>query len=432
MINQQLILTDLVTDDVVYIPILPQEFQVTYGTNFLSYHILRVGEVQFPDGVELSTISWDSFFDVERFTDHGYIDEQYWKEPVYYHDFLERVKVNGHAVRIMLTESPINFDCYLQSFTPSFKEYMGRIYYSVSWVQCKAGAVDVDLDPDQLEELDRKKAISYRAHVRDQGWQDWRQGGEIAGSGGQALRMEALEVRSNLEGVEVEYRAYCKDIGWQPWVRQGQTAGTVGELRPIEAVEMRLSGPNAPKYDIHYRLHVADYGWLQWSKNGETNGTIRQYRRAEAIQIVLGKMGSYHESDNPYQFMDGGSLVQDTIERPDYRSEKEGFQYYGCHDGDTLWDIAGIYYGQPELWEHIYAANKTTIGDDPNHLFAGMRLIIPNLWNILHPNEHQDPKEREAITEIKYPDNIWDYWGIEKPEDPEEDKKEEEKKEGES
>ncbi|MBR3131767.1 peptidoglycan-binding protein LysM, partial [Candidatus Saccharibacteria bacterium] len=37
--------------------------------------------------------------------------------------------------------------------------------------------------------------IYYRAHVQNIGWQDWVKNGELAGTSGQSLRLEALEIK---------------------------------------------------------------------------------------------------------------------------------------------------------------------------------------------------------------------------------------------
>nr|WP_223196722.1 hypothetical protein [Listeria monocytogenes] len=38
----------------------------------------------------------------------------------------------------------------------------------------------------------------------------------------------------------VQYRAHVQNKGWQSWVKDGATAGTTGESLRIEAVQMRL------------------------------------------------------------------------------------------------------------------------------------------------------------------------------------------------
>jgi nucleoid-associated protein YgaU len=46
-------------------------------------------------------------------------------------------------------------------------------------------------------------------------------------------------------------------------------------------------------------------------------------------------------------------------------------------EGDTLPSIAARIYGDANLWTRIYAANRATIGDDPNLVHVGEQLTIP-------------------------------------------------------
>ncbi|HOX22286.1 MAG TPA: LysM peptidoglycan-binding domain-containing protein [Elusimicrobiales bacterium] len=46
-------------------------------------------------------------------------------------------------------------------------------------------------------------------------------------------------------------------------------------------------------------------------------------------------------------------------------------------DGDTLWDLAGKYCGQPFQWEKLYEANKSVI-KDPHWIYPKMKLDIPS------------------------------------------------------
>jgi LysM repeat protein len=50
---------------------------------------------------------------------------------------------------------------------------------------------------------------------------------------------------------------------------------------------------------------------------------------------------------------------------------------YTVAAGDTLSKISQKQYGNPALWTKIYAANKSTIGPNPNHIKPGQKLIIP-------------------------------------------------------
>ena len=94
-----------------------------------------------------------------------------------------------------------------------------------------------------LKNKDGSSAVQYRAYVQNQGWQGWHNSGELAGTEGQGLRMEALEIKLTgdyAESYDVVYRAHCEDMGWTGWVKNGQTAGTTGQSLRMEAVEIKL------------------------------------------------------------------------------------------------------------------------------------------------------------------------------------------------
>lgn len=54
-------------------------------------------------------------------------------------------------------------------------------------------------------------------------------------------------------------------------------------------------------------------------------------------------------------------------------------EQYRVKAGDTLFTIAKHYYGDGNLWPHIYRANKEVIGDNPRLIRARMVLQIPEL-----------------------------------------------------
>jgi len=83
--------------------------------------------------------------------------------------------------------------------------------------------------------------IVYRTHVENIGWQNWVSNDEMAGTSGQSLRIEALQIYlENMENYTVEYKVYIQGIGWTDWYIDGETAGTLGQGRRIEAFIARL------------------------------------------------------------------------------------------------------------------------------------------------------------------------------------------------
>lgn len=134
-------------------------------------------------------------------------------------------------------------------------------------------------------------SVSYMVHVQTYGWQRTVQDGAVAGTSGQAKRLEGIKIQLDNAGISggISYTTHVQGIGWQNWVSNGAMAGTNGQARRLEAIQIRLNGEIEKQYDILYRVHVQTYGWQDWVKNGATAGTTGQGKRLEAIQIKLVK-----------------------------------------------------------------------------------------------------------------------------------------------
>jgi hypothetical protein len=71
--------------------------------------------------------------------------------------------------------------------------------------------------------------ISYRGQVQGIGFQPAVTNGAVAGTTGQSLRLEGLQIWSETPGVLPAYRAYVQNVGWQGEFSDGNLAGTVGQ-----------------------------------------------------------------------------------------------------------------------------------------------------------------------------------------------------------
>ena len=133
--------------------------------------------------------------------------------------------------------------------------------------------------------------ISYRTHVQNEGWQDYVTGGELSGTKGKSLRLEAIQIKVNGDGLKgsVEYATHVQNQGWQDYVAADAISGTRGKSLRLEAIKIRLTGELAQKYSVEYRTHVQNEGWQQWVKDDAMSGTKGKSLRLEAIEIRLVK-----------------------------------------------------------------------------------------------------------------------------------------------
>ena len=130
-------------------------------------------------------------------------------------------------------------------------------------------------------------SVQYRTHVQNIGWQNYVQNGNTAGTSGQSLRLEAINIKllNTENNLSIKYQVHIQNIGWQSWKENGEMAGTSGQSLRLEAI--RLSLDSSDKYSIMYRVHVQNIGWQDWKTDGEMAGTSGQSLRLEAIQIKI-------------------------------------------------------------------------------------------------------------------------------------------------
>ena len=101
--------------------------------------------------------------------------------------------------------------------------------------------------------------------------------------------MEALklDLYKPLYAGNVTYSAHIQNIGWQDWKKDGEISGTIGKKLQMEAVKIKLTGEMADHYDIYYRAQVEELGWLEWVKDGKEAGTTGKGYRLESLEIKL-------------------------------------------------------------------------------------------------------------------------------------------------
>lgn len=162
---------------------------------------------------------------------------------------------------------------------------------------------------------DIKENITYQTHVQYQGWQNYVEEGNISGTTGQELRLEAIKINNLNTNFTLKYRVHVQYEGWQNWKKQGELAGTEGQALRLEAIQISLEG--SEEYSVEYRVHVQYQGWQDWKQNGEVAGTVGQALRLEAIQIRIIKEGigviyQSHVQDVGWQEWKRSNLISGT------------------------------------------------------------------------------------------------------------------------
>ncbi|MBC3798050.1 S8 family serine peptidase [Acetobacterium tundrae] len=135
---------------------------------------------------------------------------------------------------------------------------------------------------------------AYRTHVQNNGWQAIVKNGEVSGTVGESLRLEAIELNADTSAYDigVRYKTQVENQGWQDFVENGALSGTVGESLRLEAIKIELTGTDADLFDVYYQVHIQNIGWMDWAKNGEPAGTEGFGYRMEGIKVQVVLKGS--------------------------------------------------------------------------------------------------------------------------------------------
>ena len=152
-------------------------------------------------------------------------------------------------------------------------------HYDVTGKNCPAPMVsDSKRWTDFKSRLEEKLDIKYEVHIEKIGWQEEKENGELAGTEGQALRIEAVKIHAD---IPIQYRVHMADKGWGEYVSNSCMAGTVGESRRIEAIEIISS-----KNKIKATAHIEGIGNAYYEESTHLIiGTEGRALRLEALRL---------------------------------------------------------------------------------------------------------------------------------------------------
>ena len=154
------------------------------------------------------------------------------------------------------------------------------------------------------------KNVSVSAHVQNIGWMDPVGSGNVAGTTGRGLNLEALKISLEVDGATsqeqvanaLSVEAHVSGVGWQAAVGNGGTAGTTGQARAVEALRVRLSADLSARYTVWYRVHSAEFGWLGWACDGADAGSAGYGRAVQAVQVAVLPKGDPAPGDTTSPF----------------------------------------------------------------------------------------------------------------------------------
>ena len=155
MVKSQVYITQLDTGQKLQLAMPPESIDVKFAQNIRTFNIIHLGEVKLPRGEKLTDISWKGTLPGRKTAAYSFINSEAWREPKEIIRLFESWK-NNHwerntsKLRLLITETAINLDVYVDSFTHNYKGGQGDVEYGVSFSAAK------DILVRTVEEIDGK------------------------------------------------------------------------------------------------------------------------------------------------------------------------------------------------------------------------------------------------------------------------------------
>lgn len=139
--------------------------------------------------------------------------------------------------------------------------------------------------------------------------------------------------------------------------------------KPVQFKLIRTFPNGKMLFDTDMKVSIEDYTIKEDAKQGfdvVVSVKLKQYREygTKTCKIV--------NDDNEVSVS-----VEETRET-DNSPKPTVIRYYTTSEGDSLWNISKLYYGDGTKMTHIYVANRDLV-NDPHYIKAGVVLTIPVL-----------------------------------------------------
>ncbi len=129
-------ITELDTGTRIALPLPPESVKCKAETKFISYNIIAVGEVKFPDGEKLTKFSWSGRLPGESMKHMRIVSSADWRSPKEIQSIFSVWRAKGKKLRLLITGTTINHDVYLENYTVDNSK-LDTVEYSVSFAVAK-------------------------------------------------------------------------------------------------------------------------------------------------------------------------------------------------------------------------------------------------------------------------------------------------------
>ena len=129
-------ITELDTGTRIALPLPPEAVKCKAETKFISYNIIKTGEIKLPNGEKLVNFSWSGRLPGETMRNMRMVSAADWRSPKEIQGYFSMWRNRGTKLRLLITGTTINHDVYLEKYTVDNKK-LDTVEYSISFTVAK-------------------------------------------------------------------------------------------------------------------------------------------------------------------------------------------------------------------------------------------------------------------------------------------------------
>lgn len=118
-------------------PANPESISGTLGARYQSFDIISKGTVKVPKGTDVSEIKWSGEFFGSAKKKESVVLKKYFKSPEKCISQLREWQESGKVLNLIVTDTWINLDVTISSFTPEVYGGYGNVRYYITFTQAK-------------------------------------------------------------------------------------------------------------------------------------------------------------------------------------------------------------------------------------------------------------------------------------------------------
>jgi len=119
----------------IHLPVNPERITAQTESKIQTFEVINLGDVALPRGITPARLSWESFFPGEARKDAIFVRE--WQDPKSLVGTISGWRRNNTKVRLLVTETPLNLDCYIETFEHTWGGGYGDAQYRIELVEAR-------------------------------------------------------------------------------------------------------------------------------------------------------------------------------------------------------------------------------------------------------------------------------------------------------